>query len=152
MRRFILIVFILIAYSSLSSAQTTYYYKHVKIIESDGSLKQGSGGKYLTFVGDVMYESDENGNLRYISFLGSIPGHYVSKYHFRTVKNGNRVYFKYVEPTAWSSGYYDEKDYYIVSNNMSVINYNFLSVLSKSNVTHVYHKANKVDEIPDIIY
>lgn len=84
--------------------------------------------------------------------MGPFIGSYDSKYHYKASKNGCRIYYEYVEPTAWSSGYYDEDDYMMVSSDRSVVNWHFVSVIDGHEEIYVFHRANKSDEIQDLIY
>lgn len=74
--------------------------------------------KYLTFSGDIMYESDSDGNIKFFNGTKSI-------YKYCETVDGNKYYYLWTEPVSgfgMTVGGFNKSFGYIISSDYSVIN------------------------------
>ena len=126
--------------AQVSYAQQTYLYQAVKKVSDDGVAEKLNFSVYLTFSGNALYQSDEDGNLATSPLIGKAPVYYL----FETIE-GN-MYYYYVSPI---SGKPDKSSGMIVSPDYSVIN----DYTKTNHYTIVYHRQSKAerDQIPGLI-
>ena len=142
MRR-LLIIFTLLCIANTMCAQRTYYYKCEKMVDVDGSMRKGNGTLYLTFTGNIMYESNADGTKKdgmfypTFNYRGEVKGcwWYCSK---QIIYTGYGIYRRAVE--SWRENYY-----YLVSKDYNTIN----CVLGGT--TYVYQRCTPEDNVPGLI-
>lgn len=96
-------------------SQTTYLYKCIKSVYSDGTIFKGDHTTYFTISGDVMYESDKDG----FKLANNNP------YKYKETVNGNRIYMLYTPPVSFrglTAGGWNSDYYLLVSPDNSTIN------------------------------
>lgn len=58
----VVILVILFSVCSISIfAQTTYYYKQIKVIKNNQTIASGKGGQFISFYKDICYDSNNKG-------------------------------------------------------------------------------------------
>lgn len=107
---------------------------------------------YLTFSGDIMYESDSDGNIKTFNGTKLI-------YKYCETVDGNRYYYSWTEPVygfGMTVGGFNKSSGYIVSSDYSVIN----SIANYAFVKHtdVYYRTtesavnkDKGSQVPNLI-
>lgn len=131
------LTFLCCLFTQFSFAQQTYYYHCSKRITADGVMEKMDHSEYLTFSGDIMYESDSEGNIKYFNGTALIY-----KY-FETV-DGNRYYYLWTEPVSafgMTAGGFNKSFGYIISSDYSVIN--SISNYYSHKVTDVYYRTTE---------
>ncbi len=97
-------------------SQTTYLYKCIKSVTSDGTMEKCNSTVYYTFSGDVMYQSDKNGYKTTNSLT----------YKYKETINGNSIYMRYTTPIrgyTMNFGGWETNAYYLVSPDKSTVNW-----------------------------
>ena len=167
MRR-LLFVLGLLCIASILSAQRTYYYECKKRVDSNGVALKWNIQTYFTFVnGNVVYESDVEGNKKFPS-IGHVPGRDLNSlnygnFYYRGVSNGSywfcskatasqRIGFKPVYSTVWDDNYY-----ILVSTDYTTLNIVEKSQFynqSSDTYTYVFIRTTPTkpeDKIPELI-
>lgn len=116
----IAVLIVLLLSSTQSYAQRTFFYHCSKRIHADGVVEKMDHIRIFTISGDSLYESDEDGNIKYFNGVKLI-------YKYYETIDGNRYYYSWTPPVSGfgmmpSFGGYDKGNGYIVSSDYSVIN------------------------------
>lgn len=113
--------------------QTTRYYKCIERVDENGMKEKGNGGMYITFTSTGCYESDENGNRKYINYGPyNIGNHMAYFYAYQGTKNDIHIYF-YGVPDLIYGGYMFKYYYY------------FSKDFTRMNEPHTFNGKTKTD-------
>lgn len=103
-----------------ASSQTTYYYKLQRSIIEGVSSTEVNGGQFISFIGNVCYESD---------LQGRGVGHGTLQYKGEYSKNGIIFY--------WGESYYGEDTSFRFNGDKTILN-----ITSPTGDTYVYKQSN----------
>ena len=151
MRR-VLLIFAMLCVASITNAQRTYYYKHEKTINDDGSIIKGSGTLYFTFTGKIMYGSNGDGTRKATNSIYFDCGGDPTKdiYNYRGEINGCLWYCRIKRTTSHFlppvDSWCDSGGYYLISKDYNTINYVLTGIWTK-----VYKRYIPENNVPNLI-
>lgn len=61
LHRVVILVLLFLACSISIFAQTTYYYKQIKVVKNNQTIASGKGGQFISFYKDICYDSNNEG-------------------------------------------------------------------------------------------